>query len=81
MKVSIKLFAAAAQLAGGRSIDVDVASQATVADLRRCLIDRHPALAPMIKHAMIAVDHQYASDEARIDVAAEIALIPPVSGG
>lgn len=81
MKISIKLFAAAAQLAGGRSIDVEVTDQATVSDLRRCLIDQHPALAPLANHMMVAVDHQYAPNETRLDASAEIALIPPVSGG
>ena len=30
---------------------------------------------------MIAIDHQYATDETHIVANAEIALIPPVSGG
>ena len=81
MKVTIKLFAVARELAGRSELEVEVADSATIADLRRALSAQEPRLSAVLAHAHFAVDSQYATDATPITAASELALIPPVSGG
>ena len=81
MKATVRVFALARQLAGQESLVVDLPSAATVADLRQAIADQHPALADLVAHALFAVNAQYASDATPIPAAADLACIPPVSGG
>ena len=81
MKVSVKLFAAARELAGADSVAVTLAEGATLGDLRRELQALYPALAPLLPHVMFALDSEYAGDETPLREQTEIACIPPVSGG
>jgi molybdopterin converting factor small subunit len=79
--LTVRLFAAAKERAGGATIDIDLTLPATVADLRRAIALQHPSLAPLAHGVTIAVDSEYASDATRIGAGAQVALIPPVSGG
>ena len=81
MRVTVKLFAAARQLAESESLELELADDASVAMLRQQLARQTPALEPLVSHAMIAVNTQYARDDTVLRAADEIALIPPVSGG
>ena len=81
MKVTVKLFAAAKQRAGTDAVEVELPHSATVANLRTALAEQHPNLASLLPHARLAINSDYASDQAVIPAAAEIAIIPPVSGG
>ena len=81
MIVEVKLFAAARQLAGADSIDIELPDQATVGDLRKALIASVPALGGIAARAMFAVNADYAPESAVIPAGAEVACIPPVSGG
>lgn len=51
-----------------------------VADLRAWLSDQYPQFKGLSSLA-VAVDSEYATDEQALAENAEIALIPPVSGG
>ena len=81
MKVTIKLFAVARQRVGSGSIDVELPADATVRNLRSALAEQFPPLADILPHTRVAVSNEYATDATSITPAAEIALIPPVSGG
>ena len=81
MKVRVKLFAAAKQRAGSDSVEVELPQSATVANLRAALAEQHPNLASLLPHAKLAINSDYAADQTVIPAAAEIAIIPPVSGG
>jgi molybdopterin converting factor subunit 1 len=81
MIVRVKLFAVAKQAAGADAIAIEVADEATVADVRRALIAAVPSLAPAAKFLLFAVDAEYAGDQTPVAAASEIACIPPVSGG
>ena len=81
MKVRVRLFAAARTTAGGNALDVDLPEGATVADLRRRLGEQVPALGGVLTLALFAVNAEYARDDAAIPSGAEVACIPPVSGG
>jgi len=81
MLIHVKLFAMARDLAGTGELPLQLPADATVAILRRALADRIPALARLMPHIQIAVDSRYAADNDVIGPQAEVAVIPPVSGG
>ena len=81
MKVNVRLFARAKDLAGTSLITIEMAPGATVGDLRRRLADETPALAGILSQSALAVNDDFAEDGLTLPVGAEIALLPPVSGG
>ncbi len=81
MNIRIKLFAIARQRLGRDEVEVALSGSATVADLRRALAEQYPPIADVLPHIRIAVNSSYAGDSTVIPAAAELALIPPVSGG
>lgn len=81
MKVSVKLFARARDLAGAPSVDIELPNGATVAQLKAALLENSPALRPMAATLLVAVGSEYASESAVIAPGAEVACFPPVSGG
>jgi molybdopterin converting factor subunit 1 len=81
LQVTIKLFALARQRLGSSEVTLEVPEPATVARLRQVLAMAHPELAPIVPALLIAVAAEYARDETLIPAGAEVAAIPPVSGG
>lgn len=81
MIVEVRLFADAKQKLGAAIVSVELNEPATVADLKRSLASRNHELGRMLRSCLIAVDEEYADDFASIKPGADIALIPPVSGG
>jgi molybdenum cofactor cytidylyltransferase len=79
--LSVRLFAVARERAGRAQIEIDLVLPATVADLRLVLALQYPELAPLAPSVSIAVDSEYATDATLILPGAQVALIPPVSGG
>ncbi len=81
MKVAVQLFAAARQLAGTDAVTLEVPDRASVAELRVCLGRAFPPLAGLLERTRIAVNLEFAAENMPLPADAEIALIPPVSGG
>jgi molybdenum cofactor cytidylyltransferase len=81
MQVSVRLFALAKERVGRPELRIELAEPATVADLRAALRAQWPEIAPLWSSALIAVDAEYAADDATIAPKSQIAVIPPVSGG
>jgi len=81
MKVKVLFFARARDLAGQAALEVDLPAGGTVADLRRHLAERLPALAPLLAHSRFAIAQEFAADHEKLLAHAEVALLPPVSGG
>ncbi len=81
MNVEVKLFALARQTVGAEVITLSLKEPATVGDLRAALVQRYPALGATMRHMLVAVDTEYASDDLPLAAKSEVALIPPVSGG
>jgi molybdopterin converting factor subunit 1 len=81
MKVRVKLFAVAKELAGSDAISVELPAAATIDDVRRAVAAAHPNLDRILSHAMWAVNAKYADDTTIVNKHSDIALIPPVSGG
>jgi molybdopterin converting factor small subunit len=81
MKVVVRLFARARDLAGSDCVTVDLPAGSTVADLRRRLGEVHAGLNNLLKHSAIALNNEYAGDSQPLPLDEEVALLPPVSGG
>ena len=79
--IRVRLFARARDLAGADAVDVDLPAGATVAGLRARLAERVPALRDLLPRAAVAVNEDFADDDTPIPPGAEVAIIPPVSGG
>jgi molybdopterin converting factor subunit 1 len=81
MRCRVRLFARAKDLVKASSVTLDLPEGATVGQLRRRLAEEQPALAALLQRSALAVNDEFAEDEARLPAGAEIALLPPVSGG
>lgn len=77
----VLLFARAKELAGAPALELALEQGATVAELRRRLAAICPDLAGLAARSAIAVNHHYADDSLVLPTNAEVALVPPVSGG
>lgn len=77
----MRLFAVAKQLAGADALELEVPESGTIADLRSALVEQVPKLAPLSRHVSFAMASQYVRDNELILPGAELACIPPVSGG
>jgi molybdopterin synthase sulfur carrier subunit len=81
LNVQLRLFAVARDLVGYERLEVELADGATIRDLRQALTDCAPSLARLVPHLMFAINAEYAGDRTTIPAGAEVACIPPVSGG
>jgi molybdopterin converting factor subunit 1 len=81
MTCRVRLFARARDLAGSDVVTLDLPAGATAGQLRRRLAEAVPALARLLERSALAVDNEFAGDEVVLPDGAEIALLPPVSGG
>lgn len=81
MNIRVRLFAVARQAAGRDAVDLDLPEGATIGDLRRRLGVDVPQLSGLVAQMMFALGTDYADDAAIIPPDADVACIPPVSGG
>ncbi|MBY0522138.1 MAG: molybdopterin converting factor subunit 1 [Gemmataceae bacterium] len=79
--MNVRLFARARELAGADTIEVNLPAGATVHDLRRRIGEEYPRLAALLERSALAVNDQFAEDAQMLPPGAEVALLPPVSGG
>jgi molybdopterin synthase catalytic subunit len=81
MRVRILAFATAATELGATETAIDLAEGATIETLRLELIARHPGMEELWPRLAVAVDGELTAAEAVLIDGAEVALLPPVSGG
>ena len=81
MTLTVRLFARAKDIAGTDALSLMLPEHATVADLRRRLAAEHPRLEALLARSAFAVNDEFADDAYPLPARAEIALLPPVSGG
>jgi len=81
MRVTLLYFAAARERAGVPRETVQLRDGATAADARDAACAAHPALRAIVEHLRLAVDQEFAPPERPLRDGAEVAFIPPVSGG
>ena len=80
MGVDVVAFGIAKDIVGGDLIKVQLAENATVADLMAQLKTAYPAFEDLVSVA-IAINANYAERDQVIHIGDEIVIIPPVAGG
>jgi molybdopterin converting factor small subunit len=78
--LTIVLFAGLADCLGRREVQIDW-SGGTAGELREQLCKLHPDAALLFGRSAIAVGEGYCRDEEPVPPGADVAVIPPVSGG
>ena len=81
MNVTVLLFAQARDRAGRGHVALELPDGSRVADALAAMRREHPALDPLWPHLAVAVDGRLAAGDGPLRDGAEIALLPPVSGG
>jgi molybdopterin synthase catalytic subunit len=81
MRIRLLAFASASDALGAPELEIELAPGTRVGDLRRELGARFPALSPLLARLAVAIDGQIAGDTQALADGAEVALLPPVSGG
>jgi molybdopterin converting factor subunit 1 len=81
VRIKILLFAQARDRAGRPELSIEMPAGSVVADLVRRLSADHPALGQLWPHLAIAIDGRLVDEAAPLADGAEVALLPPVSGG
>ncbi|MEN8151975.1 MAG: molybdopterin converting factor subunit 1 [Planctomycetota bacterium] len=79
--IEVLLFAGLADRLGGRTIAVEIPDGTTGGGLLERLAADHPGAAELLGACRVAVDREFADPAGPIPDGAEVALIPPVSGG
>jgi molybdopterin synthase catalytic subunit len=80
-RISVLLFGQARELAGTTETWIEVPSGATVGDALAALEARYPALAPLDRVLLTAVNETYATRDEAVAAGDTLAVFPPVSGG
>ncbi len=80
MTLRVSLFAGMAEAAGRRTIEVPWHG-GTVKDMRQAIIAILPGLEPWLARSAVALGDRYASADEPVPAGADVAIIPPVSGG
>ncbi len=81
MKLDVRFFAQAREAAGCAAEALELPAPGCVRDALDALAARHPALAPLRPHLAVAVNGTLARADDVLADGAELALLPPVSGG
>lgn len=76
----VAVFAGLAEAAGARVVEVPWAG-GTVADLRAAFTARAPAAAALLSRSAVVVEGRHAGDRDAVPAGADVAILPPVSGG
>jgi molybdopterin synthase catalytic subunit len=79
--IRVRLFAGLRDAVGAAEVTLDSDEAATAGALLHCLAERHPDAAPLLERSRVSVDREFAAAEDPVPPGAEVAVIPPVSGG
>ncbi|MEJ2084065.1 MAG: molybdenum cofactor biosynthesis protein MoaE [Acidobacteriota bacterium] len=81
MRVRVLTFATAREAVGTSEIELEIADGSKISDLADRLKTDFPSLEPIWTRLAIALDGEITTPSAQLHDGAEIALLPPVSGG
>ena len=81
MRVRVLFFATAREAAATDAAELDLPEGATVGDAGNVLGERYPDLNIRLPHYRFAVNREFAGLDQTLQDGAELAVIPPVSGG
>jgi molybdopterin synthase catalytic subunit len=79
--ITLLFFATIKEKTGSKTGSLEIPEGCRVADLKRLLCEKYPALKGTIDRTLVAVNQNYALDDELVPMYAEVALFPPVSGG
>jgi len=79
--ITVLFFATLKDRAGTNRQALELPAEATVADLKKILIEQFPAIKPLLGNILVSINQNFSFDEDKIPDSAEVALFPPVSGG
>ncbi len=80
-KITLLFFATIRDRAGMRSTEIEVPDGTTIGGLKDRIAQDYPALKVPLESAVIAVNREFAHEDAVVPDNAEVAFFPPVSGG
>ena len=81
MKVTVLFFAQVRERAGRARAELSLPEGSRLADALAKLASEYPALQPQWPHHAVAVSGRLARPDTPLTEGAELALLPPVSGG
>ncbi|HEY7295531.1 MAG TPA: molybdopterin converting factor subunit 1 [Dehalococcoidia bacterium] len=81
MQITVRLFAALAEGAGTRTLNLELPAGARAEAVRTALRERFPQMQGLCERSAVAVNAEYATADRLLYEGDEVALIPPVSGG
>ncbi len=81
VRVRVLYFGIVRERLGKAAEEFELSPPATVAGLLAQLSERYPDLSAAVASLRVAVDREYAALDDLISQDAEVAIIPPVSGG
>jgi len=81
MEIRVLYFAAAREAVGLADETLEVRAGVDVEEVTRLLAERHPRAGRVLARCRLAVDRRLAKPSDPVPAGAEVALIPPVSGG
>lgn len=79
--ITVCFFARARDLAGLERVRMTLPVGATIGDVRNQLAHEFPRLAGLLTRSALAIDNEFAEDDSAVPPGAEVAVLPPVSGG
>ncbi|HEY0510645.1 MAG TPA: molybdenum cofactor biosynthesis protein MoaE [Thermoanaerobaculia bacterium] len=81
MKIRLLAFASAADALGTGETEMELPEGSRISDLRQRLDRDHPGIAPLWPRLAVALDGRIVPADTLLEDGAEVALLPPVSGG
>ncbi len=81
MQIRVLAFATASDILGKEPLELTLPDGSTLRDLRREVVQRYPSLETLWDRFAVAVDGELVRGEAALRDGAEVAILPPVSGG
>lgn len=79
--IKVLFFATLRQRAGMKALEMEIPEDMNVRALKERLAREYPSLEESLKTVVVAVNREYAPEDAIIPARGEVALFPPVSGG
>jgi molybdopterin converting factor subunit 1 len=80
-RIQVHVFARFRDVLGTDVVEVNLPAPSTVSELRAAVVSRHAAISGLLARSQVAVNNEFAPNDAFVHTDDEIALIPPVSGG
>ena len=81
MKVKVLLFASLKDIAGRRSIELELDQGSTLQQVKEKLTSLYPEIERMQNSVRIAINQEFADEDSSLNNEDEIAFLPPMSGG